>query len=225
MTSGPRSSSPLARRRRRTTASIRAMTSSGWQGFAIQSSAPSRRPRTRWATVESLRADDHAEPGHHPRDPLEERPRVVGGEHGEVDEQRVDLHRHELVGRDGTAEDAVLPAGGVEPLAEHLEKGAVAIDDRDSECSVRSAHEVGPRRNRVRPDLDRSGAGRPKRGNPRPVTGFSQAVAGMFTAGDGLVPRLSTHRGILLSCRARPSSCPRPRAVFLQQRRPVKSER
>ena len=41
-----------ARRRRRTTASTRAMSSSGWQGFESQSSAPRRRPRTRWATVD-----------------------------------------------------------------------------------------------------------------------------------------------------------------------------
>src|SRR5262249_33465151 len=31
---------------------VRAMTSSGWHGFVIQSSAPRRRPLTRWATVE-----------------------------------------------------------------------------------------------------------------------------------------------------------------------------
>ncbi len=40
------------RRRRRTTLCTRAMTSSGWQGLVIQSSAPRRSPRTRWATVE-----------------------------------------------------------------------------------------------------------------------------------------------------------------------------
>ena len=39
-------------RRRRATASARATSSSGWQGFVIQSSAPSRRPRTRWDTEE-----------------------------------------------------------------------------------------------------------------------------------------------------------------------------
>ena len=33
-------------------ASIRAITSSGWHGLLTQSSAPSRRPRTRWATLE-----------------------------------------------------------------------------------------------------------------------------------------------------------------------------
>ena len=48
----PASSRGWLRRRRRTTASIRAMTSSGCEGLTIQSSAPSRRPRTRWATVE-----------------------------------------------------------------------------------------------------------------------------------------------------------------------------
>jgi hypothetical protein len=49
---GARSSRASARRRRRTTASTRASSSSGWQGFVSQSSAPIRRPRTRWATVD-----------------------------------------------------------------------------------------------------------------------------------------------------------------------------
>src|SRR5271165_371487 len=40
------------RRRRLTTLCVRAITSSGWQGLVIQSSAPRRRPRTRWATVD-----------------------------------------------------------------------------------------------------------------------------------------------------------------------------
>src|SRR3954454_4837933 len=39
-----------ARLRRRTTASMRAISSSGWHGLVTQSSAPSRSPRTRWAT-------------------------------------------------------------------------------------------------------------------------------------------------------------------------------
>ena len=49
---GATSARPLLRRRRRTTLCTRAMTSSGWQGLVIQSSAPRRSPRTRWATVE-----------------------------------------------------------------------------------------------------------------------------------------------------------------------------
>ena len=51
-TSGPVSARASARRRRRTTASTRAISSSGWHGFVTQSSAPMRRPRTRWATVD-----------------------------------------------------------------------------------------------------------------------------------------------------------------------------
>ena len=50
---GPRLAARVsARLRRRTTASTRAMSSSGWQGLVTQSSAPSRSPRTRWATVD-----------------------------------------------------------------------------------------------------------------------------------------------------------------------------
>ncbi len=37
-------------RRRRSTACTRAISSSGWQGLVIQSSAPARSPRTRSAT-------------------------------------------------------------------------------------------------------------------------------------------------------------------------------
>ena len=62
-TSGPVSSRDAARRRRRTTASILAMTSSGWLGLLIQSSAPSRSPRTRWATVERLEVTTTPRPG------------------------------------------------------------------------------------------------------------------------------------------------------------------
>ena len=50
ITSGPASTRASARLRRRTTASTRAISSSGWHGLVIQSSAPSRSPRTRWAT-------------------------------------------------------------------------------------------------------------------------------------------------------------------------------
>ena len=47
---GPASDRVSARLRRRTTASTRAISSSGWHGLVTQSSAPSRSPRTRWAT-------------------------------------------------------------------------------------------------------------------------------------------------------------------------------
>ena len=47
---GPFSTRTSARLRRRTTASTRAISSSGWHGLVTQSSAPSRSPRTRWAT-------------------------------------------------------------------------------------------------------------------------------------------------------------------------------
>src|SRR4051812_20418243 len=43
---------PSPWRRRRVTASIRAISSSGWQGLVTQSSAPMRSPRTRWETVD-----------------------------------------------------------------------------------------------------------------------------------------------------------------------------
>ena len=49
---GPSRPRVSARLRRRTTASTRAISSSGWHGFVTQSSAPRRSPRTRWATDE-----------------------------------------------------------------------------------------------------------------------------------------------------------------------------
>ena len=77
-TSGASSAVPAARLRRRTTASTRAMTSSGWHGLVTQSSAPMRRPRTRWATLDWPGADDHAEARQRVADALEELPAPAG---------------------------------------------------------------------------------------------------------------------------------------------------
>ena len=88
-----------ARLRRRTTASMRAITSSGWQGLLIQSSAPSRSPRTRWATVDGPVQTTTPRPGIIAADALEEIP-AVGAEERRVDEHRVELHRDDLLERD-----------------------------------------------------------------------------------------------------------------------------
>jgi len=37
----------------------------------------------------------------------------------------------------------VLPAGRVEAVPEHLQEGAVTIDDRNSKCSRGRAHQLG----------------------------------------------------------------------------------
>ena len=97
-TTGPASARASARRRRRTTASTRAISSSGWQGLVSQSSAPSRSPRTRWATVDCPVQTTMPRPGSAPADPLEVLPRLRA-EHGEVDDERAEAHRDERVER------------------------------------------------------------------------------------------------------------------------------
>ena len=91
-TGPPRRARASARRRRRTTASTRAISSSGWHGLVTQSSAPSRSPRTRWATVELAGADDDAERRQARRRPSRGRP-SPRAEHREVDDERVEAHR------------------------------------------------------------------------------------------------------------------------------------
>jgi hypothetical protein len=54
-------------------------------------------------------------------------------EHGEVDHDRVQAHRHERVERHRRGEHAVLVAGAVEALREHLHETGVRIEDGDAE--------------------------------------------------------------------------------------------
>ena len=74
-------------------------------------------------------ADEHAQAGDRAADLLEELP-ALGPEHGEVDQQGVQLHRHQLLDRDGAREHAVLPAGAIKALAEDGEESAVGVDHR-----------------------------------------------------------------------------------------------
>ena len=125
-----------ARLRRRTTASTRAMSSSGWHGFVTQSSAPIRRPRTRWATDERPVQTTTPRPGRQPAQPLEVRP-ALRPEDREVDDERVEPHRDDGVERDGARQHAVLPAGALQPLAEDLQESGVGVQDGQADRRLR----------------------------------------------------------------------------------------
>ena len=74
-------------------------------------------------------ADDHAEVGQHPADALDVVPAFVA-EHGRVEQQRVELHRDQLFGRDRAGDLPLLPAGGLGALGEHRDEAAVVVDHR-----------------------------------------------------------------------------------------------
>ena len=75
-------------------------------------------------------ANDHAEVGKHPADPLQVGPRFVA-ENGEVDQQRVQLHRHQLLRRDRAAHHPLLPARRFGALRQHGHEAAVVVDYRE----------------------------------------------------------------------------------------------
>ncbi len=107
------------------------MTSSGWQGLVIQSSAPRRRPRTRWATVEGPVQTTIPSSGSAPQR-RSNHAHAWGPRIGEVDDERGEAHRGDRVGGDGAGEHAVLPAEPVESLGENLDEAAVAVEDGDA---------------------------------------------------------------------------------------------
>ena len=91
-------------------------------------------------------ADDHAQRRQPLADLLEVAP-ARGAEHGEVDHEHVEPHRHERVGRHGAREHAVLPARGVEPVREHLQEARVGIEHRrGARVAGRSVDAIAQRR-------------------------------------------------------------------------------
>ena len=76
-------------------------------------------------------ADDHAEVRQHPADPLEVAPGFVA-KHRQVDQQRIQLHRHQLLGWDRAAQHALLPARCLGALREHGDETAVVVDHREA---------------------------------------------------------------------------------------------
>jgi hypothetical protein len=73
-------------------------------------------------------ADDQPEAGQQSAHLVDELPRVRL-QHAEVDHQRVELHRDELVRGHYRGEHAVLPTRRLETLREHREEAAIRIDD------------------------------------------------------------------------------------------------
>ena len=124
------SARPAGRRRRRTTLWMRAITSSGWQGLVIQSSAPKRSPRTRWATVEGPVQTTIPRSGSAPQR-RSSHSHACGPSTARSTTSADEAHRADRLGRDGAGEHAVLPAEPVEALGEHLDEAAVAVQNGD----------------------------------------------------------------------------------------------
>ena len=71
-------------------------------------------------------------PGKRLAEPLELLP-GPRAEDGEVDDERAEAHRDDLLDRDRAGERAVLPAEAVQALAEDLEEPGVGVDDGDAQ--------------------------------------------------------------------------------------------
>src|SRR5204863_6492930 len=85
----------------------------------------------------ALRADDHTKVGHHPADPLDE----VPGEWPEerrIDDERVQLHCRELLGRHRSREDAVLGARPLQALRQDADEPGVVVEHGYAEWSLRA---------------------------------------------------------------------------------------
>ena len=193
----------------------------GAQGFAIQSSAPSRRPRTRWATVEpwvqttTPRSGSISQTRSRKSQPIgPSRPRSTSSAFSFI-------ATSSSGGRFGGL-DPVLPAGGVEAPGEYAEEAAVVVDHRKTDCPVvRHVHRIfaGPRTTPRRPVggglslVSAHGSARP---DVEPAfTGLSHANS-RFVHGEAIdrATRLEPTRDPLsLVARAAPP-CPGPRAFF-----------
>ena len=194
------------RRWRRTTASIRAITSSGWQGFAIQSSAPRRSPRTRWATVAPWVQTITPEVGEHSADPLQELPGQRAEQRG-IDEEGVQLHRRQLLGRHRPGENPVLVAGRLEALGEHVNEAGVVVDDGYSECYPWAVIDMAARRGPAGPALPRSSEPHtmvvaPRSSLSRRSQNFHSPLLGIFTSDRADATRLRANEKSSLVRRA-----------------------
>ena len=77
-------------------------------------------------------ADQHAQAGQRGAQLLEVLP-GLRTEHGEVDDDRVEAHRHDRVDGDRAGQHAVLPGQALEPLGQHLQEARVGVDDAKSQ--------------------------------------------------------------------------------------------
>ena len=79
-------------------------------------------------------ADDRGSAGSARADPLEVGP-ARRAEHGQVDHERAEPQRDELLDRHGARKHALLPAARADALVEHVEEAAVAVDHGEAEGS------------------------------------------------------------------------------------------
>ena len=75
-------------------------------------------------------ADDHAEVGKHSADTFQIGAALLTDDL-RVDQERVQLHRHQLLGRDRAAQHPLLPAGRFGALGENGDEAAVVVDYRE----------------------------------------------------------------------------------------------
>ena len=76
--------------------------------------------------------DDQAEVGQHRGDPFEVGPGFVA-QHGRVDEERIQLHRHQVARRHGAGLLAEMPTGRLSAAGEDGDETAVGVEDGDSD--------------------------------------------------------------------------------------------
>ena len=119
------------------------MSSSGWHGFVTQSSAPRRRPRTRWATVDcpvqtitrqrrAARRRRFSRYGH-----------ALGPSSARSTTKAPRRIATSALDRHGAGEHDVLPAEAVEALAQYLDESCVAVAYGDAQRRCDDGGRVG----------------------------------------------------------------------------------
>ena len=113
---------------------MRAISSSGWHGFASQSSAPSRSARTRWATVDGPLQTTTGSAGSAVHTCSRYAQPDAPSTARSIDE-RAEPQRDQLLDRHRAGQHALLPAARTDALLEDVEEAAVAVDDGEAERS------------------------------------------------------------------------------------------
>ena len=120
-----------------TTASIRAIASSGWQGLVIQSSTPRRRAAHPLGHGRAPGADDHAEIGEHPADPLRGSPSASSPSTAGSSSSAFSFIATSSSGGMRAGDLALLPAGRFGALGQHRDETAVVVDYREPDGLLR----------------------------------------------------------------------------------------
>ena len=80
------------------------------------------------------RADDHRQAGQ-PRTDLLEVPPARGAEDRQIDDERVEPHRHQTVWTERRGQRSVLATERVQALGQHLHESRVTIEDRETQTA------------------------------------------------------------------------------------------